>query len=206
MEMHCDECRYGIQSDRHLPYVLDKLLGSVTQSRLAQQQALRDASEHLISVPDDLESALVANPIFRNEIATHDLLTYALKARPKYLAAITTEKLQRGDECLSQASLMPPDAAKVITAAFFDFVLKHSLADAMRDMTSEQIQVTALFLSHLLQKPPKLIELSERFDLLQKKPTYVPSEAVSSPPVPHFVKVAAEHGPPKLQAPFMCQL
>ena len=84
-------------------------------------------------------------------------------------------------------------------------MLKHSLADAMRDMTPEQIQVTALFLSHLLQKRPKRIELSERFDLLQKKPTCVPSEAVSSPPVPHFVKVAAEHGPPKLQAPFMCQ-
>ena len=82
-------------------------------------------------------------------------------------------------------------------------MLKHSLADAMRDMRSEQIQVTALFLS---QFDDKRIELSERFDLLQTKPTYVPSEAVSSPPVPHFVKVAAEHGPPKLQAPFICQL
>ena len=84
MEMHCDGYRYGIQSDRHLSYVFDKLLESLTQSRLAQQQAPRDASEHLISVPDDLESALVANPVFRNKtIATHDLLTYASKAGPK---------------------------------------------------------------------------------------------------------------------------
>ena len=72
----------------------------------------------MISIPDDLESVLVANPIFRNKMATHDLLNYALKARPKHLAAITTEQLQRGDERLSQTSLMPPDAAKVITAAF----------------------------------------------------------------------------------------
>ena len=99
---------------------------------------------------------------------------------------------------------MPPEAAKVITNAFFDFVQVNSLAQFMRELTSEQIQVTALFLSHLLQKPPKRMELSERLDLLQAKPTYVPSEVVSSPPVPHFVKVATERGPPTLQAPFIC--
>ena len=76
----------------------------------------------------------------------------------------------------------------------------------MQELTSEQIQVTALFLSHLLRKPPKRIDLSERLDLLQAKPTYVPSEAVLSPPVPHFVEVAAERGLPTLQAPFICQL
>ena len=47
---------------------------------------------------------------------------------------------------------------------------------------------------------------AEGLDLLQAKPTYVPSEVVSSPPVPHFVKVATERGPPTLQAPFICQL
>ena len=142
----------------------------------------------------------MANPVFKDKIATHDFLSYALKEAPKYLAMITTEQLQRGDERLSLASLMPPEAAKVITNAFFDFVLKNSLTQVMQELTSEQIQVTALFLSHLLQKPPKRMDLSERLDLLQAKPTYVPSEAVSSPPIPHFVKVAAEHGPPTLQA------
>ena len=206
MEMHGDGYRYGIQSDRHLPYVFDKLLESLKQSRLARQQAPRGASEHLICVPDDLERALANNPVFRDKIATHDLLTYALKEAPKYLAMIATQQLQRGSECLSSASLMPPEAAKVIAHAFFDFALKNSLAHVMQELTSEQIQVTALFLSKLLQKPPKRIYISERFDLLQVKPTYVPSEAVSSPPIPHFVKVAAEHGPPTLQAPFICQL
>ena len=37
MEMHGDGYRYGIQSDRHLPYVFDKLLESLKQSRLARQ-------------------------------------------------------------------------------------------------------------------------------------------------------------------------
>ena len=150
MEMHGDGCRYGINSDRHLPYVFDKLLESLTQSRLARQQVPRGASEHLIGVPDDLESALVANPVFKDKIATHDLLSYALKEAPKYLATITSEQLRRGDERLSVASLMPPEAAKVITNAFFDFVQENSLAQVMQKLTSEQIQVTALFLSHLL--------------------------------------------------------
>ena len=120
---------------------------------------------------------------------------------------ITTEQLQRGDEGLAQTSLMPPEAANAIATAFFDFVLKYNLADAMRDMTSEQIQVTALYLSHLSQKPPKRVHLSERSDLLQMNPpAYVPSEAVSSPSVPHFVKMAAELGAPKLQPPCVCQL
>ena len=86
------------------------------------------------------------------------------------------------------------------------FALNNDLASVMLELTSEQIQVTALFLSHLFQKPPKRIYLSERFDLLQRKPTYVPADAVASPQVPHFVKLAAEHGPPMLQAPLVCQL
>ena len=79
----------------------------------------------------------MANPVFKDKIATHDLLTYALKDAPKYLAMITSEQLQRGDERLSVASLMPPEAAKVITKAFFDFVLENSLAQVMQEMTSE---------------------------------------------------------------------
>ena len=98
MEMHGDGYRYGIQSDRHLPYVFDKLLESLTQSRLAWQQARRGASEQLIRVPDDLERALVDNPIFRDKMATHALSTYALKEAPTYLAMIATKQLQRGDE------------------------------------------------------------------------------------------------------------
>ena len=100
---------------------------------------------------------------------------------------------------------MPPEAAKVIANAFFDFALKNALFHVMQELSSEQILVTALFPSNLLQKPPKRIYLSKRFDLLQVKPADVPSEAVSSPSLPRFVKVAAEHGPPTLQAPFICE-
>ena len=150
MEMHGDGCRYGIKSDHHLPSVFDKLLESLTQSRLARQQALRGASEHMIGVPDDLERALVANPAFRDKIATHGFLMYALKDAPAYVAMITTEQLQRGDQHVSTASLMPPEAAKVIANALFDFALKNSLAHVMHEMSSEQVQVSAVFLSHLL--------------------------------------------------------
>jgi len=206
MEMHSDGYRYGIQSDRKLPYVFDRLIDCLTQGRIARQQASQGASDHLIGVPDDLEKALLANPVFRDKIATHDLLSYALKEAPKYLAMITTEQLQRGTERSALECLMPAAAAKVIATAFFDFVLKYSLADTMQEMTSEQIQVTALFLNHLLQKPAKRIHLSERLDLLQRKPTYIPADAVASPQVPHFVKTAAANGLPMLQAPFVCQL
>ena len=107
---------------------------------------------------------------------------------------------------------MPAAAAKVIVTAFFDFMLQYSLVDSLQGMTSEQIQVTALFLNNLLRKPPKRIELSERFDFLQKKNGYTAAADVASPDVPHFVKMSsarpgdAEHNPPTLQAPFVCQL
>ena len=119
MEMHGDGCRYGFQSDRNLPYVFERLIECLTQGRLARQQASRGASEHLIGVPDDLAKALMANPVFRGKIATHDLLTYAVKAPFKYLAMITTEQLQHGDDRLALESLMPAAAAKVIATAFF---------------------------------------------------------------------------------------
>ena len=62
--------------------------------------------------------------------------------------------------------------------------------------------------------------ISERLDLIQTKPPYVPASAVSSPEVPHFARVAcdpesgegggaAEHSPLRaavLQAPVICQL
>ena len=63
-------------------------------------------------------------------------------------------------------SLMPTAAGEVIATTFFDFVLKHQLAEAMQEMKSQQIPVIALFLSHLLRKPPKGVHLSERWDLI----------------------------------------
>ena len=162
-------------------------------------------------VSDDLARALKANPIFRHKVATHDLLTYAMKEPAKYLAMITTDQLQQGD-IMAPGSLLPAEAADVIALTFFNLVVKHQLADTMQTMRSEQIQVIALFLNHLLQKPPKRIHLSERLDLIQQKPAYTPADAIESPQVPHFVNVsngcagATEHTPPTMQAPFICQL
>ena len=212
IELHGDGYRYGMERDRSLPVVFDRLIECLRLKRMARVQASQGASEHLICVPDDLVAAFLTNPVFKDKIATHDLLTYALKEPGKYLAMITAEQLQHGSERIALECLMPAAAAEVVATAFFDFVRRHSLADSCQAMSSEQIQATALFLSNLLRKPPKRIHLSERFDLLQRKPVYTPAADVASPEVPHFVKVAsaqpgaAEHRHPVLQAPFVCQL
>ena len=57
-------------------------------------------------------------------------------------------------------------------------------------MTYEQVQVISLFHSNLLQKPVKRVVVSERLDLVQTKPAYVPACTIASPEVPHFVRVA----------------
>ena len=166
MELYRDGYRYGTESDRHLPFVSAKAVEIVANSRECPQESAEGASKHLLVVADDLAEALAANPIFRHKVATHDLLTYAMKDRAKYLAMITTDQLQQG-EVMAQGSLMPAEAAEAIASTFFDFVVKHQLADTMQTMSSEQIQVIALFLSHLQRKPPKRIHLSERLDLIQ---------------------------------------
>jgi hypothetical protein len=116
---------------------------------------------------------------------------------------------------MATSSLMPAAAADVIAKTFFDFVIKHNLADTMVSMSAEQIQVIALFLSHLQRKPPKRIHISERLDLIQQKPSYTPADEIASPEIPHFVRIeseqdgAAEHTDPSrptMQAPVLCQL
>ena len=182
LELHGDGHRYGVESERRLPYVFEQVIGILRQRRVARQEASPGAAEHSLVVPEDLVNALVANPVFKHKIATHDLLTYALKESGKYLSQITTEQLQHGD-MMAPDSLMPAAAAEVIATTFFDFVVKDSLANTMQEMSSEQIQVIAVFLNHLLRKPPKRIHISERLDLIQKKPAYIPADAITSPQV-----------------------
>ena len=182
LELYGDGHRYGDQSERRLPYVFEQIIGMLRQRREARQEASPGATEHLLVVPKDLANAVVANTVFRHKIATHDLLTYALKDSGKYLSLITTDQLQHGD-MMAPDSLMPAAAAEVIATTFFDFVVAHSLANTMQEMSSEQIQVIAVFHSHLLRKPPKRMHISERLDLIQKKPAYTPADAIVSPQV-----------------------
>ena len=78
----------------------------------------------------DLARAFMTNSVFRHKIATHDLLSYAMKHPTEHLRTITTEQLQRGDTT-APSSLMPTAAADLIAQTFFDFVVKHNLADTM---------------------------------------------------------------------------
>ena len=191
--------------------MFEKVVDLLTESRTSRQNGTQCAPEHLLVVPDDLARTLIANPVLEHKIATYDLLHYAMKDPGKYLALIPTEKLQRG-HMIALDSLMPAAAAEVIDTTFFNFVRKYSLADTMQDMGSEQIQVIAVFLNHLLRTPPKRIHISERLDLIQKKETYTPADAIPSPAVPHFFKVssgcagATEHAQATMQGPFICQL
>ena len=111
---------------------------------------------------------------------------------------------------MAPSSLVPAAAADFIAMTFFDFVIKHNLADTMVSMSFEQIQVIALFLSHLQRKPPKRILISERLDLTQQKPSYTPADESASPEIPHFVRYnSAQDGAaeqPTMQAPVICQL
>ena len=115
MELHGDGYRYGMERDRSLPMVFDRLIECVEQKRRARMEAPEGASEQLISTSDDLKTALLNNPVFTDKIATHDLLSYSLKESVKYLAMITTEKVQEGSERMAFESLLPDEAAEEVT-------------------------------------------------------------------------------------------
>ena len=209
MEVHSDGYRYGVQSDQNLPYVFEKVVDILTTKRLVQRESSQGAPEHLIEVNSDLARALMTNPVFRHKIATHDLLSYAMTDALQYFKTITTEQLQHGD-MMAPGSVLPEAAADLIAKTFFDFVLKHNLGDTLASMSPEQIQVIALFLSYLQRKPPKHVHISERLDLIRKKPAYTPVQEIISPEIPHFVRLdteqagAAEHvqtSRPTMQAP-----
>ena len=201
MELHSTGYRYATRDARavrDLPLEWDGLIECIKEKRRAAP------ATNVIGTPEDLESALMRNPIFWDKVATHDIISFAMKEPTKVLAEVETQSLVQGEERLALESLLPATAAKEIAAMFFAFCAAEQLT--LKDMTSEQIQVTAVYLSHLRTRPPTRVHLSERLDLLRKKPPYVPAEAVESPEVPHFVTVAAAGDAPKLQAPFVCQL
>ena len=87
----------------------------------------------------------------------------------EHLRTISTEQLRYG-EMMTPSSLLPTAVAYLIAQTFFDFVVKHNLADATVSMSAQQIQVIAIFLSHLQRKPPKRVHISERLYLIQQKP------------------------------------
>ena len=219
VELHGDGYRFGASLDRELPYVFGLVADAVASRRAAREALPGGAPEHTLVVPDDLADALVANAVFRHKVGAYVLVQYALRPEEGLLSEVTQEQLRHGD-VMAETSLLPSAAAAGIAAAFFDFALKYRLETALATMSSEHIQVLALFHSQLRRRPVKRVEVSERFDFIQAKPAYVEADAVASPEVPHFALVAcdlpgdesggaAEHSPPRtavLQAPVICQL
>ena len=85
----------------------------------------------------------------------------------------------------------------------------------MAAMSAQQVQFLGIFLSHLQRKPPNRVDISERLDLIQHKPSYISVDQIVSLEIPHFVCLqsetdgAAEHthsSRPKMQAPAICKL
>ena len=119
MELHSDGYRYGVQSDKNLPSVFEKVVGILSTKRLARRDHPHGAPEHLIGVCSDLASAFMTNPVFKHKIATHDVLTYAMKEPIEHLKTITTEQVQHGD-MMATSSLMPAAAADAFAKTFFE--------------------------------------------------------------------------------------
>ena len=72
------------------------------------------------------------------------------------------------------------------------------------------MQVVAVFHAQLKARPPRHVQLTERWEFIQQKQAYVPASKVESPATPHFAAVAdaadASQGQALLQAPVVCQL
>ena len=54
MELHGDSYRYGADSDRHSPFVFEKVVEILTDRREARREFAQGAPEHLLVVSDDL--------------------------------------------------------------------------------------------------------------------------------------------------------
>ena len=119
----------------------------------------------------------MTSSVSRHKIATHYLLSYATQHSTDHLATTTTEQLRLG-EMMAPSGLMPTAVADLIAQTFFDFVVKHNLADAMVAMSAQQIQVIAIFLSHLKRKPPKRVHISEHLDLISDRIYYISYNAI----------------------------
>ena len=130
------------------PPISDKVVDLLIAKRSARGATSLGATEHLIVVADDLTRALMTNPVFTHKVATHDVLSYAMKNPAEHLRMISSAELKRGD-AIAQCVLMPSAAAALIAKDLFDFVLQHNLAHTMASMSPEQITIIALFLGHL---------------------------------------------------------
>ena len=168
-ELYSDGYRYGCHSDKHLPCVVEQVADVLLTKRRERSQG---APEQLIGVCSDLARAFMTNSVFRHKIATHDLLSYAMQHPTEHLKTISTEQLRSGEMMMTPSSLLPTAVADLIAQTFFDFVVKHNLADTMVSMSAEHIQVIAIFLSHLQQRKnlPSVFISASAYILFSRSP------------------------------------
>ena len=156
LELHSASYRFGTNSDLDLPYVFRRVANAVASRRVALEAAPGGAPDHALVVSADLAQALLANPVFRHKVGAHALLLYALGPEDARFSEVTVEQLRFGG-MMAKTSLLQPAAAAGIAEAFFEFVLKYRLETALANMSSERIQVLAMFHSQLLRRPAKTV-------------------------------------------------
>ena len=193
---------YGVLGESELPYRFVLVMDILYQRR---QERAASASEHGLCTSADLSRALIGNPVFWSEIGTHDLFVYGARAKGAVKFNSMATRNARG-ALDGETSLLEQTLADEIASDFFEFVIREDLREALRFASPEHMQVLAVFLRSLQNRPPPRLVASERFDLIRPKMEYVPASAVDSPAVPHFAKVVDEESAPVIQAPSVCQL
>ena len=86
-----------------------------------------------ITEDHDLETHNDLCRIYVHKIATHNILRYVMTDPVECFRTIATEQVQRGDT-MALDTLLPGATADLIAKTFFDFVVKHNLADTMTSM------------------------------------------------------------------------
>jgi len=200
MELHQDGYRYVTTGSHQkaLPLPFTALAKKVREHRAAA------AGGHDLRTVETLASALQQNPVLKDPLGWWmlSLFTGSPLTEAEGAHSISTEGTQNtsNSNCILQS-------AERISSDFLEFVGKHELHEAVLKMTSTQVQVVAMFHAQLKLRPPKRVQLTERWEYLHQKPSYVSASEVQSPDTPHFAAVAdAPHGPAVLQAPVVCQL
>ena len=123
MELQQAGYTYGRLDETELPYRLSQVVDILALTR-AERAA--SATEHCLGASDDLARALTANPVFRCEIAAHDLFLYGVRDKEaKFFNSKATQR--EGRARLREESLLEQALADEIASEFFEFVTQQDL-------------------------------------------------------------------------------
>ena len=148
---------------------------------------------------ETLANALQHNPALQNPMGWWMLSLFTaspLTCSPEGAQSTSPEGVRStqstSPECVRSTSGFKCrlQAAERIASEFLQFVGKHDLHETVLAMTPTQVQVVAVFHAQLKARPPRRVQLTERWEFIQQKQAYVPARKVESPATPRFAAVA----------------